>query len=156
MLSGELATYLAGRYVTKALLISKADRFDVRGKRILNGKYKYYLTDLGLGQIKNVTKKPQLWAYLENIVYNELLSRDYDVKIGNLDSAEIDFIATKFNEKIYIQVAYLLADDNVINREFGAYDGINDNYPKYVISMDKFDFSQNGIIHKNIIDWLDT
>lgn len=142
-------------YMSKALLISKADRYDVRGKRILNGKYKYYLTDLGLGQIKNVGKRPQLGAYLENIVYNELLSRGYDVKIGNLDSAEIDFIATRFNEKIYIQVAYLLADDDVINREFGAYDGINDNYPKYVVSMDKFDFSQNGIIHKNIIDWLE-
>lgn len=142
-------------YMSKALLISKADRYDVRGKRILNGKYKYYLTDLGLGQIKNVGKRPQLGAYIENIVYNELLSRGYDVKIGNLDSAEIDFIATRFNEKIYIQVAYLLADDEVIQREFGAYDGINDNYPKYVISMDKFDFSQNGIIHKNIIDWLE-
>lgn len=142
-------------YMSKALLISKADRYDVRGKRILNGKYKYYLTDLGLGQIKNVGKRPQLGAYLENVVYNELLSRGYDVKIGNLDSAEIDFVATRFNEKIYIQVAYLLADDNVIKREFGAYDGINDNYPKYVLSMDKFDFSQNGIIHKNVIDWLE-
>ena len=143
------------KYMSKALLISKADRYDVRGKRILNGKYKYYLTDLGLGQIKNIGKRPQLGAYLENIVYNELLSRGYEVKIGNLDSAEIDFIATRFNEKIYIQVAYLLADDNVINREFGAYNGINDNYPKYVLSMDKLDFSQNGIIHKNVIDWLD-
>ena len=142
-------------YMCKALLISKADRYDVRGKRILNGKYKYYLTDLGLGQIKNVGKRPQLGAYLENIVYNELLSRGYDVKIGNLDSAEIDFIATRFNEKIYIQVAYLLADDEVIQREFEAYNGINDNYPKFVISMDKFDFSQNGIIHKNVIDWLE-
>lgn len=141
-------------YMSKALLISKADRYDVRGKRILNGKYKYYLTDLGLGHIKNIGKRPQLGAYLENIVYNELLSRGYDVKIGNLDSAEIDFIATRFDEKIYIQVAYLLADDDVINREFGAYEVIKDNYPKYVISMDKFDLSQNGIIHKNVIDWL--
>ncbi len=138
----------------KAMLINKADRYDVRGKRILNGKYKYYLTDLGLGQIKNVGKRPQLGAYLENIVYNELLSYGYDVKVGNLERAEIDFIATRFNEKIYIQVAYMLTDENVIDREFGAYEGIMDNYPKYVLSMDKFDFSQNGIIHKNIIDWL--
>lgn len=141
-------------YMTKAMMISKADRYDVRGKRILNGKYKYYLTDLGIGQIKNVGKRPQLGAYLENIIYNELVSRGYDVKVGNLEKAEIDFIAVRFNEKIYIQVAYLLADDKVIDREFGAYRGIEDNYPKYVLSMDKYDFSQDGIIHKNVIDWL--
>ena len=141
-------------YMSKAMLINKVERYDVRGKRILNGKYKYYLTDLGLGHIKNFGKRPQMGAYLENIVYNELVFRGYDVYIGNLKSAEVDFIATRFNEKIYIQVAYLLADDKVIDREFGAYKGIEDNYPKYVLSMDHFDFSQNGIIHKNVIDWL--
>ena len=141
-------------YMTKAMLINKADRYDIRGKRILNGKYKYYLTDLGLGQVKNIGKRQQLGAYLENIVYNELISRGYDVKIGNLEKAEIDFIATRFKEKIYIQVAYILADDTVIDREFGAYKGIEDNYPKYVLTMDKHDFSQDGIIHKNVIDWL--
>ena len=141
-------------YMTKAMLINKADRYDIRGKRILNGKYKYYLTDLGLGQVKNIGKRQQLGAYLENIVYNELISRGYDVKIGNLEKAEIDFIATRFKEKIYIQVAYILADDTVIDREFGAYKGIEDNYPKYVLTMDKQDFSQEGIIHKNVIDWL--
>ena len=141
-------------YMTKAMLINKVDRYDIRGKRILNGKYKYYLTDLGLGQVKNIGKRPQLGAYLENIVYNELISRGYDVKIGNLERAEIDFIATRFKEKIYIQVAYILADDNVIDREFEAYKGIEDNYPKYVLTMDKHDFSQEGIIHKNVIDWL--
>ena len=140
-------------YMVKAMLVSKAERFDLRGKRILIGKYKYYLTDLGIGQVMNVSKKPQIGAYLENIVYNELLSRGYDVKIGALEQGEVDFIATKGNEKIYYQVAYVLHDDN-IEREFGVYDNVNDNYPKYVISMDKFDFSQNGIIHKNIIDWL--
>ena len=141
-------------YMAKAMLINKVDRYDIRGKRILNGKYKYYLTDLGLGQVKNIGKRPQLGAYLENIVYNELISRGYDVKVGNLEKAEIDFIATRFKEKIYIQVAYILADDTVIDREFGAYKGIEDNYPKYVLTMDKHDFSQEGIIHKNVIDWL--
>ena len=141
-------------YMAKAMLINKVDRYDIRGKRILNGKYKYYLTDLGLGQVKNIGKRPQLGAYLENIVYNELISRGYDVKIGNFEKAEIDFIATRFKEKIYIQVAYILADDSVIEREFGAFKNIDDNYPKYVLTMDKFDFSQNGIIHKNVIDWL--
>ena len=141
-------------YMSKAMLINKADRYDIRGKRILNGKYKYYLTDLGLGQVKNIGKRQQLGAYLENIVYNELISRGYDVKIGNLEKAEIDFIATRFKEKIYIQVAYILADDTVMDREFGAYKGIEDNYPKYVLTMDKHDFSQEGLIHKNVIDWL--
>ena len=141
-------------YMTKAMIINKADRYDVRGKRILNGKYKYYLTDLGFGQIMNTGKRQQLGAYLENIVYNELLSRGYDVKVGNLGNREIDFIATRFKEKIYIQVAYILADDSVVEREFGAFKGIEDNYPKYVLTMDKFDFSQNGIIHKNVIEWL--
>lgn len=141
-------------YMRQAMLISKADRYDVRGKRILNGKYKYYLTDLGLGQVMNIAKKPQIGAYLENIVYNELLSRGYEVRVGNLENAEIDFIAVKDGNKEYYQVCYYLADDSVIEREFGAFDNVRDNYPKYVISMDKFDMSQNGIIHKNIIDWL--
>jgi len=142
-------------YMIKAMLINKAERYDVRGKRILNGKYKYYLTDLGLGQIKNISKKTQMGAYLENIVYNELLSRGYAVHVGNIENGEIDFIATRYEEKIYIQVCFLLGDnENVIAREFGAYKKIEDNYPKYVISNDKFDMSQDGIIHKNIIDWL--
>ena len=141
-------------YMAKAMLVNKAERYDVRGKRILTGKYKYYLTDLGLGQIKNTGKRLQIGAYLENMVYNELISAGYDVKIGGIDKGEIDFIATRFKEKIYIQVAYILADDSVVEREFGAFKTIEDNFPKYVLTMDKLDFSQDGIIHKNIIDWL--
>ena len=142
-------------YMCRALLINKAERYDVRGKRILNGKYKYYLSDLGLGQIVNKERKKQMGAYLENVVYNELISRGYDVKIGTFDNGEIDFIASKDGKKEYYQSCYILGDyDNTINREFGAYDNINDHYPKYVISTDKIDMSQNGIIHKNIIDWL--
>lgn len=142
-------------YMCKGLLVSKVDRYDVRGKRILNGKYKYYLADLGLGRIMNTSKKEQLGAYIENIVYNELVYRGYEVKIGTLENGEIDFIALKDGKKEYYQVCYILGDnDGVINREFGAYKGIDDNYPKYVISTDKFDMSQDGIIHKNIINWL--
>ena len=141
-------------YITRANLISKAERYDVRGKRILTGKYKYYLTDLGFTNILSEGKKDQIGAYLENIVYNELVARGYNVNSGTLENGEIDFIATRFEEKIYVQVAYILSDETVINREFNAYNKIEDNYPKYVLSMDKFDLSQNGIIHKNIIDWL--
>lgn len=141
-------------YMCKAFLINKCERYDVRGKRILSGKYKYYLTDLGLGQVVNNEKKKQMGAYLENVVYNELLSRGYEVNVGTFDSGEIDFIATRFNEKIYVQVAYILSDEKVFEREFGVYKNINDNYPKYVITTDTMDFSQDGIVHKNIIDWL--
>lgn len=141
-------------YITRANLISKAERYDVRGKRILTGKYKYYLTDLGFTKIVGEGRKEQIGAYLENIVYNELIARGYQVNIGNIENGEIDFIATRFEEKIYIQVAYLLADESIIKREFNALKIIEDNYPKYVISMDKFNFSQDGIIHKNLIDWI--
>ena len=142
-------------YMNKSLLINKVDRYDVRGKRILNGKYKYYLTDLGLGRVMSASKKEQLGAYIENIVYNELIYRGYEVKIGSLDNGEIDFIATKDGKKEYYQVCYLIGDnEDTRKREFGAYSSINDNYPKYVISNDTFDLSENGIIHLNIIKWL--
>ena len=141
-------------YLVRANLISKAERYDIRGKRILTGKYKYYLTDLGFTNILSEGKKAQIGAYLENIVYNELISRGYTVNVGSIDSGEVDFVATKFEEKIYIQVAYLLSDQNIIDREFKAYEKIADNYPKYVLTMDKIGMSQNGIIHQNIIEWL--
>lgn len=141
-------------YMVKGNLINKCERYDIRGKRILSGRYKYYLTDLGLGMVKNINKRPQLGEYLENVVYNELLVRGYDVSVGNIQNGKIDFIATKDNKIEYYQVTYMLSTDDVIEREFGAYKNIDDNYPKYVISTDTFDMSQNGIIHKNIIDWL--
>lgn len=141
-------------YAESSMLMTKASEYDIRGKRILSRKDKYYLTDLGLGQILNANKKPQYGAYLENIVFNELIYRGYDVSVGNNGGREIDFIAVKHGIKEYYQVCYYLADDNVVEREFGAFTGIDDNYPKYVLSMDELDFSQNGIIHKNIIDWL--
>lgn len=149
----KMTVYNYLEYMCRALLINKADRFDVRGKRILNGKYKYYLTDLGFTNILNDGKKKQISTYLENIVYNELVTRGYNVNIGTLENGGIDFIATRFEEKEYYQVTSHLSDD-IIEREFGVYKNIQDNYPKYVISCDTFDFSQNGIIHKNIIDFL--
>ena len=149
----KMTVYNYLEYMCRALLINKADRFDVRGKRILNGKYKYYLTDLGFTNILNDGKKKQISTYLENIVYNELVARGYNVNIGTLENGEIDFIATRFEEREYYQVTFHLSDD-IIEREFGVYKNIQDNYPKYVISCDTFDFSQNGIIHKNIIDFL--
>ncbi len=138
----------------KALVMKKIYRYDIHGKAMLKTLNKYYMTDLGIAQIKNNNFEINKSFAIENVVYNELLIRGYDVYIGKIKQKEIDFIATKFKEKIYIQVAYILADDKVIEREFGAFKNIEDNYPKYVLTMDKFDFSQNGIIHKNVIDWL--
>ncbi len=141
-------------YITESLIVRKAERYDIRGKRLLTGKYKYYVADLGFTEIISEGRKEQVGFKLENIVYNELISRGYNVNVGNIGEKEIDFIATKFEKKIYVQVAYLLVDEDVINREFGAFDNIKDNYPKYVVSMDTLSYSQNGIIHKNIIDFL--
>ena len=141
-------------YALSAMLFSKVSSYDIRGKKILSRKDKYYLTDLGLGQILNTNKKTQYGAYLENIVYNELIVRGYNVSIGNNNGKEIDFVATKHNQKEYYQVTFTLAEKTCEEREFGAYESIKDNYLKYVISTDKLDYSQNGIIHKNIIDWL--
>lgn len=141
-------------YLQKQYIINKVQRFDIKGKKILSKLDKYYLTDLGLSHIKNINKKVDLGASLENIVFNELIDRGYTVYTGKNGVKEIDFIATKTNEKIYIQVAYILADEKFVERKFGTYSGIDDKYPKYVLTLDKFDFPQNGIIHKNVIDWL--
>ena len=100
------------------------------------------------GDIENIG------SVLENIVYIELLRRGYDLKIGIINDKEIDFICKKDKEKIYIQVTYLLKGDETIEREFSGLSQINDNFDKYVLSMDKLDFSGNGIKHRNIIDFL--
>lgn len=138
----------------KALMIKKIYRYDIHGKAILKTLNKYYMTDLGIAQIKNNNFEINKRFAIENVVYNELLERGYDVYIGKTKEGEIDFIATKTDEKLYFQVTYLLESDKVEKREFGAFDEIDDNYPKYVLSLDKANFSRDGIIHKNIIDWL--
>ena len=138
----------------KALMIKKIYRYDIHGKAILKTLNKYYMTDLGIAQIKNNNFEINKSFAIENVVYNELLIRGYDVYIGKTKEGEIDFIATNNEEKLYFQVAYLLESEKVQEREFGAYKEINDNYPKYVLSLDRANFSKDGIIHKNIIDWL--
>lgn len=119
---------------------------------VLSGRYVLFnIFPLSYKEFIELSKKK---AKDEDVVYNELLQRGYDVYIGKTKDGEVDFIATKDNIKEYYQVAYLLANDDVIEREFGAFKAIDDNYPRYVLSLDKMDFSRNGIIHKNIIDWL--
>lgn len=141
-------------HITASLIMEKASRYDIRGKRILTKSDKYYLTDLGLGRIRNSGFKTEMGALLENVVYNELLVRGYEVYVGKTRNGEVDFVAVKGQQKEYYQVAYYLYDQKVIDREFGALEEIRDNFPKYVISFDKMDFSREGMIHKNALRFL--
>ena len=138
----------------KALLIRKVYRYDVHGKAVLKTLNKYYVTDLGIAQIKNNKTEIDRCYAIENIVYNELIIKGYDVFTGKTKKGEIDFVATKPNKKIYIQVAFSIPNEDTKNREFGAYSVITDNYPKYVISIDKLNYEYNGIKHLNLIDFL--
>ena len=142
------------KFCSDAFLFYKINRYDLEGKKIVTVNEKYYCADHGLREAlfgKNIQNIDQV---LENIVCLELLRRNYKVYVGKKGVLEIDFIAEKQGKKIYIQVAYLLANDETIKREFSVYNSVKDSYPKYVVSMDDLDFSQNGIIHKNIKDFL--
>lgn len=142
------------KFCSDAFLFYKINRYDLEGKKIVTVNEKYYCADHGLREAlfgKNIQNIDQV---LENIVCLELLRRNYKVYVGKKGDLEIDFIAEKQGKKIYIQVAYLLANDETIKREFSVYSSVKDSYPKYVVSMDDLDFSQNGIIHKNIKDFL--
>ena len=142
------------RIVAYAFLIYKINRYDLEGKKIVSVNEKYYCADHGLREAvfgKNIQNIDQI---LENIVCLELLRRNFKVFIGKKGDTEIDFIAEKPDKKIYVQVAYLLANEETVRREFSVFNSIKDSFPKYVVSMDDFDFSQNGIIHKNIRDFL--
>jgi hypothetical protein len=141
-------------YITSSLIMNKAVRYDIRGKKILTRSDKYYLTDLGLSRINNTGFKIEIGALIENVIYNEFIHRGYEVYVGKTTKGEIDFIVMDGEQRSYYQVAYLLSDDKVVQREFGAFDSVKDNFPKYVLSLDKFDFSRDGIKHVNIIDFL--
>ena len=142
------------KFCSDAFLFYKINRYDLEGKKIVTVNEKYYCADHGLREAlfgKNIQNIDQV---LENIVCLELLRRNYKVYVGKKGDLEIDFIAEKQGKKIYIQVAYLLANEETVKREFSVYNSVKDSYPKYVVSMDELDFSQNGIIHKNIKDFL--
>lgn len=141
-------------YCSQAFLIKKVPRYDVVGKKILKVDEKYYLTDHGFRQARGFSNMKVIERTLQNIVYIELVSRGYDVKIGKVKDREIDFIAQKGDELYYYQVSYMMENEKTREREFGVYKYIEDNFPKYVLSMDQIDFSQDGIIHKNILDFL--
>ncbi len=135
-------------------IINRVYRYDVRGKSILKTLNKYYVSDLGIKKIKNTSNEVNYSIALENLIYNDLIAKGYNVYVGKTKKGEIDFVVTKENQTKYIQVALYLENEKTIAREFGAYRAIDDNYEKYVISLDKENKSQDGIIHLNVFDFL--
>lgn len=142
------------KYIEDACICDKVSRYDIRGKKILAFEEKIYVCDLGFFHLKKNRVKDEYSHIVETICYNELIARGYKVYIGKTHKGEVDFIAEKGKEKIYVQAAYLLSDERVIEREFGAYKSIGDHYPKYVITLDRTTLTRDGIIHKNLINFL--
>lgn len=142
------------KYCCDAYLFYQVKREDLQGKQILASNEKYYIADHGIREAVFGGNMRDINMVLENIVHMELLRRGYKVTVGRYGEREIDFVCHLRGEKLYVQVAYLLATEDTITREFSAYDLIRDNYPKYVVTMDEVDMSRNGIKHKNIRDFL--
>lgn len=144
------------RYLEKleqACLISRVKRFDIASKRTLRLIEKHFVIDNGFFLACSQSNNILISHALENLIYNELIYRGYEIKIGKTYKGEIDFVVTKNNTKCFIQVAYLLSDESIIKREFSAFSSIKDSAPKYVFSLDQFDMSQDGIKHINIEDF---
>ena len=137
-----------------AFLFYPVKRQEIEGKKILSVQEKYYIVDHGIREAVIGDNMSNINMILENIVFLELIRRGYKVTVGKYAQKEIDFIAQKQAKTIYIQVCYILATQETREREFGVYRNIKDNYPKYVLSLDEFDMSKDGIIHKNIKDFL--
>ncbi len=142
------------KYISDACICDKVPRYDIRGKKVLSFEEKIYVCDLGFFHLKKNRSKEEYGHIVETICYNELISRGYQVYVGKTYKSEVDFIAQRGTEKFYLQAAYLLNNDETVEREFGAYRSIEDNYPKYVISTDRIPMSRDGIIHKNLCNWL--
>ena len=138
----------------KAYLLHGVTRYNLVGKASLGNREKYYATDMGLRTINTNTINYEDTFFLENVIYNELLVQGFTVFTGKTYKSEVDFVAIKDGKKCFIQVAYLLASQSIIDREFGAFSPITDASPKYVLSLDRIDLSHNGIAHMNIVDFL--
>ena len=123
-------------------------------RNFLKVREKYYVEDHGFSEAVLANNNTEIQLILENIIYLEMISRRFKVTVGKYEEREIDFIWTRNKEQLYLQVAYLLTNEKLIKREFSVYKDRPDNHPKYVLSLDDFDFSRVGIIHKNIIDYL--
>ena len=138
----------------KAFLIHGVGRYRITGKSVLSNKEKQYAVDMGFRTLNTNLINYEETFFLENIVCNELMARGYTVFAGKTYKGEIDFVAVRNGKKCFIQVCYLLSSEETVRREFGAYRGITDASPKYVLSLDKIDMSRDGIVHMNILDFL--
>lgn len=141
------------KFAMEAFLFYQVKREDLIGKEVLVSNEKYYIADHGLREAVWGRNNESIELVLENIVLIELFRRGYDVHVGRVGDKEIDFVATRQNEKIYVQVSYMLASESTIEREFGVYNLVRDNWPKYVVSMDELDMSRDGVKHMNIIEF---
>lgn len=141
-------------YARNAFIFYQIKRENIKQKRKLLISDKYYLVDSGFYFIFNGSTQRNWGQLLENIVFLELIRQGYSITIGKIQDLEVDFVCRKANQIKYIQVSQSILDENTRKREFKPLEKISDSYPKYVISMDSFDFSANGIIHLNIIDFL--
>ncbi len=142
-------------YFQQAFLAHRVRRYDLKGLKHLEFYEKFYMGDIGLRHGFIGYRDKDIGGILENIVFLELLVRGYTVSVGKYDDREIDFIAEKQNKKMYVQVAYLLAAPETVEREFRALEKIDDNYPKMVLSLDKFFVPERkGILWKNLLDFL--
>jgi len=139
---------------TDAFLFYQVKRQDLQGKKILAVNEKYYVADHGIREAIFGGNMKDINLVLENIVYMELLRRGYSVTVGKVHDKEIDFVCENKNEKLYVQVAYLLASEETIKREFDVLTEVRDNFPKYVVTLDEFDMSRDGIKHRNIREFL--
>jgi hypothetical protein len=136
-----------------AYLIHGVPRYNIKGKDVLKTNEKYFVNDLGFRSLYFNNEK-DIGQALENIVYLELRRRGYEIQVGKFEEKEVDFVIQKGSSKSYIQVAYYLAEEATIEREFSVLRNIEDNYPKLILSMDRVNRSMDGIEHRNIIDFL--
>lgn len=151
--TSQIISYL--NHLSNAFLIHKVGRFDIAGKKIFEIGEKFYFEDIGLRNAIYDYKQPDIGKLIENAVYNHLIFRDYEVKVGQVGQYEIDFVCKRKGEIIYVQVCYLLHEQATIDREFGNLEKIKDNYPKIVVSMDEFaGNTRKGIQHINLRDFL--
>lgn len=148
--------YAYAGHLESAHLIQKANAYDIKGKRILSEKYKYFLTDLGLKHTVLGYRADDISGHIENILYTDLRSRGYKVWVGDNDGKEVDLVAEKHGRKVYVQTAFRFSSENMIKREFGNLKGIDDNHPKYVVTMEGSVYHGNvdGIISCGLIDFL--
>ena len=146
--------YLQG--LKDGLLIYEVNRFDVKGKALLQRNAKYYVVDSAFRKFLLSRTDSDRGHILENIVYLELIRRGYRVYVGHLQNGEIDFVAKKPHRLEYYQVSYTVMEDTTLRRELSPLEQLDDNYPKYLLTMDvlhKTD-NHNGIEQKNVLDWL--